>query len=160
MKYICNCKNESEIRFSTFQNGSRCGKCKNKTEEIVYSFFKNKYIITHQAKFDWCKNINHLPFDFLFNDYKILLEIDGRQHFEQVSNWESPDNIFKKDIMKMKSALENNYSIIRIFQEDIFYNNINWQDKIINSIKYYDDPSIIYISKNLNLYDNYKIGLG
>lgn len=56
----------------------------------------------------------------------------------------------------MKCAIENGYSIIRISQEDIYYNNINWQNELKNNIKQYDYPKIIYISQNKNLYDKYQ----
>ena len=49
------------------------------------------------------------------NDYKLLLEIDGRQHFQQIKNWKSPEETQERDIYKMKLALEHGYSILRIF---------------------------------------------
>lgn len=42
--------------------------------------------IKSQYKMDWCKNIKHLPFDFVLSERKIIIELDGPQHFRQVSN--------------------------------------------------------------------------
>ena len=55
----------------------------------------------------------------------------------------------------MKCANENNYSVIRILQEDIWRNNFDWFSEIIQSIKkIIDEKNIqnIFICKN-NEYD-------
>jgi hypothetical protein len=52
----------------------------------------------------------------------IIIELDGLQHFKQVSNWKSPDDNLINDKYKMKCVNENNYSIIRILQDDVY----NW----------------------------------
>jgi very-short-patch-repair endonuclease len=158
MKYKCICGNISKINFSHFKNcNQRCSKCKHKTEKIVYEFLEKNYTnIIQQAKFEWCKNKLYLPFDFLLDNEKILLEIDGRQHFIQVSNWTSPEYSQKRDIFKMKLALKNGYSIIRISQVDIFNNTIEWESLLKQHIKKYKIPICIYISKNINLYNDYK----
>jgi len=157
MKYICKCGNESSIRFCTFQNGHRCNKCKNKTERIVADFFQEEYTnIIYQAKFDWCKGKRKLSFDFLLDDLRTIIEVDGKQHFEQVSNWKSPEETQKSDIYKMKCALEHEYKIIRICQNDVLHNTIDWKHLLKSAINDKTNP-VIYISKNLNLYDDYKI---
>ena len=41
-----------------------------------------------RMKFNWCKNPEtnkYLPFDFYIPDLNLIIEIDGDQHFEQVS---------------------------------------------------------------------------
>lgn len=88
MRYICNCGNESSISYNSFKSGHRCSMCKNKTERIVKDFLEEQYSnIISQPKFEWCKNKKCLPFDFLIDHLKILIEVDGRQHFKQVSKW-------------------------------------------------------------------------
>jgi very-short-patch-repair endonuclease len=160
MKYICINNHVSFIMFNDFKRGNRCNLCKNKTEKNVNNFLiESNYNIISQAKFDWCKNKRHLPFDFVIDAYKLIIEIDGPQHFKQISNWQSHETTFEVDIFKMKCAIENGYSIIRISQEDIYYNNINWQNELKNNITQYDYPKIIYISQNKNLYDKYQENL-
>lgn len=158
MKYKCICGNISKINFNHFKNkNQRCSKCKHKTEKIVYGFLEENYTnIIQQAKFEWCKNKLYLPFDFLLDNEKILLEVDGRQHFKQVGKWTSPEDTQERDIFKMNLALKHGYSIIRIFQEDIFNNTIEWGTLLKEYIKKYKIPICIYISKNINLYNNYK----
>ena len=45
----------------------------------------------------------------------------------------------------MNVAIENGYSIIRIMQEDIWFNKNNWKEKFIKVFKEYNSPKIIFI---------------
>ena len=135
------CNYEFKITPNKILNGCWCPKCVNKTELKLYKWLKEKYPGRHiilQKTFDWCKSINNrnLRFDFEV-DNKILIELDGPQHFKQISNWESPEIIKERDKFKIKCAIENGYSIIHIYQVDIFKNINNWDvklDNIINEI--------------------------
>ena len=105
---------------------------------ILFNYLKTIYSnIKSQYKFDWCKNPEtnkYLPFDFVLLDEKIIIELDGIQHFKQVSNWLSLDIQHERDIYKMKCANKNGYSVIRIFQEDVYNNTILWKDLLLNHI--------------------------
>ena len=57
----------------------------------------------------------------------MLIEVDGDQHFNQVSNWDSPESVQLKDIEKIKYCLENGYSIIHIYQKDIWNDTYDWK---------------------------------
>ena len=126
--------------------------CVNKTEKIIYEFLlENNFKIIKEAKFEWCKNEEtdrSFRFDFVIDNYKLIIEIDGRQHFEEVKHWK---NDFKKnqerDKFKMEQAKINNYSIIRIIQEDIFKNKYDWKKELLVNIKKYDNPEMIYMCK-------------
>ena len=119
-----------------------CPMCKNKTEKMFLKWFKNNYthVIKHQVKYDWCKNIRHLPFDFSVESLKLIIEIDGPQHFRQISNWQSPEITQERDEYKTQTALENGYNIVRILQEDIFKSVIGWEDELVNFILNIIDP--------------------
>jgi hypothetical protein len=56
----------------------------------------------------------------------------------------------------MKQALDKEYKIIRIFQEDILYNKINWE-KLLEEAILDNNKNIIYISKDNSLYEKYKL---
>lgn len=60
-----------------------------------------------------------------------------------------------RDILKMKKALDNSTSVIRLLQTDVLYDKIDWKNKLIGAIKKYDIPSIIYVDDN-GQYDIYK----
>ena len=125
----------------------------NKTEQKIYDAVKPIYptLIT-QFKQDWCKKSRCLPFDFCIPEHNIIIELDGAQHFEQVSNWNTPEETFENDLFKEKCANENGYSIIRILQNDVFSDKYDWlsklQTEIENIIK--DDTIIhnIYMCEN------------
>jgi len=70
-----------------------------------------------------CKNINYLRFDFYLIDYNILIEYDGRQHFESVDLF-GGDEEFKKrkinDTIKDQYCKKNRIPLLRIsYLEDI-----------------------------------------
>jgi len=152
---IITCKNHDDFnqRPNNHLNGANCPICSNKTEQKIYDAVKPIYptLIT-QFKQDWCKKSRCLPFDFCIPEHNIIIELDGAQHFEQVSNWNTPEETFENDLFKEKCANENGYSIIRILQNDVFSDKYDWlsklQTEIENIIK--DDTIIhnIYMCEN------------
>ena len=138
-----------------------CPICCNKTEELVFKELQKKYNkIRIQFKAKWCKNNKntcYLPFDFVLENEKIIIELDGRQHFKQVGNWENPIDIQSRDKYKMQKANENQYSVIRITQEYVVQKNSQWFKELIENIeKVINESKVqnIYICKN-NEYDIY-----
>jgi very-short-patch-repair endonuclease len=148
-KFIFLCSNNHEFKTtlcSISNMKSWCPFCTNKTEGIVFEWLEQHYQkVKHQATFEWCKNKQKLPFDFCIENLKIIIELDGAQHFKQISNWQSPEDTQERDKIKMKCALENNYSVIRIKQEDVWFDRIDWKNVLFNSIKMYKTPSIIML---------------
>jgi very-short-patch-repair endonuclease len=149
-KFKCStCKHTFEKRPNHINYDSYCPCIKNKTELLLLDFLKKFFDISlqgetasqlgpteieHQKKFKWCKNINMLPFDFFIKEYKLIIELDGPQHFKQISNWASCEETQKRDIYKMECANEKGISIIRIFQEDVWKNKNDWKTKIKSAI--------------------------
>jgi hypothetical protein len=126
-----------------------------KLKKKMYLYLKEIYNIIIHPKFEWCKNKTYLPFDFVIEDYKLIIELDGNQHFYQVMDWKNPEENYLTDIYKMTKALENNYSIIRIRQYDFQFINFNWKLLITQFIKKYNKPTTIFIFKNNNVYEKY-----
>ena len=96
-----------------------------------------------------------MPYDFAIEENKIIIELDGLQHFVQVSNWNSPDKIQQRDKYKMKQANDNGYSVIRITQEYVVTKNLQWFTDLTQNIeKVITDSKVqnIYICKK-NEYD-------
>ncbi|AVR53062.1 restriction endonuclease [Marseillevirus Shanghai 1] len=124
--------------------GHWCPLCKNKTEAILWSFLKAQFENPlHQFKSSWCKNPetnNFLPFDFCIS--KTIIELDGRQHYEQVSNWKSPELIQKSDRYKEEQAIKNGYSVLRILQEDVWNDKTDWKKLLLEHIKDYETPVV------------------
>ena len=156
--YCVKCKNDFEIKPNNHVNGQGCSYCKNKTEKKLYEALKSIYpSLSVQFKQDWCINKRYLPFDFCILEHKIIIELDGIQHFKQVSNWTSPEETFKNDKYKEKCANDNEYSVIRILQEDVFYDTYDWVKSLCEAIEEIKNGNEIvntYLSKNKE-YDNY-----
>jgi len=124
-----------------------CPHCHNKTEGILNNILKKNfnYEIKKNHGFDWCKKIKKLRYDFIIEDLKCIIELDGIQHFKQVSNWDNPETQLKNDIFKNEKAMENGYTMIRVLQTDVFDNNPDTLLKLILSIHKYQEPQLICI---------------
>jgi len=158
--FNCNkCNNSFESSLGHVTNsGTWCPWCVNKTEDKLNQILILKYpsLIT-QFKQDWCKRIRNLPFDFCIPEYKIIIELDGRQHFQQVSNWSNPEEQQDNDKFKEKCANDNGYSVIRLLQEDVYNDTYDWFHELSEKIQIIlNSNSIqnIYLCKN-NEYTNY-----
>lgn len=158
--YICNEAYDVVIYYVTTDNVG-CSKCTYKTEHKLLVHLKENYknILT-QKSYKWSigDKKQSYKFDFVIEELKIIIELDGKQHFEQISNWTSPEITLNRDRYKMKKALENGYSVIRILQEDVLYDRNDWKKNLENAIKKYDKPTFIFIA-NGNEYEKHKIVL-
>jgi very-short-patch-repair endonuclease len=155
------CNNEFYSPLSAVKQGQWCPYCINKTEKIVFNKLINVYpLFEHQFKPAWCVNSatnKKLPFDFAILDKQIIIELDGKQHFKNVKNWNLFEDTQKRDIYKMKCANENNYSVIRILQEDVYNNKYDWLTELKENIyKIMNDNIVqnIFMCKK-NEYDIY-----
>jgi hypothetical protein len=143
MKYKCTCGNISNITWDNFQQGSRCNKCFNKTELKVYTYLLEIYKkIDTEIVFSWCLKKR---FDFVISDLNLIIELDGCQHFQQVSNWSSPEETRQNDVYKMQSAYNNGFSMIRIQQDFVWKDKIDWRRMLNKYIQSYKTPTIIFI---------------
>ena len=127
---------------------SWCPHCVNKTEtkmkEHLEKEKENLYIkvIKHHYRPKWAdlrKTHNTFyEYDFyieLVNGVKIIIEIDGRQHYEQVSNWTAPLYNQIRDTIKERLAGNEEVNIIRLNQEHIWEDKGNWQQILDEFVK-------------------------
>ena len=165
-KYIfeCDdCNNEFEMDLAHISGrDSWCSCTKTKTETKLFEWLKTSFknvAIFRQITFNDCINNSQskrkLPFDFLLKELNLILELDGKQHFEQVSNWQSPEETQERDRYKMTKALEHGYTVVRLLQEDVWFNKNDWEEKLLSNLKKYAKPTIVYLCNN-NEYDCYK----
>ncbi len=102
-----------------------CSLCANKTELKLYKFLKSHVSnITHQARFEWSAAFRY---DFCVDD-KVLIELDGPQHFRPISSWKSGFETGVSDKKKEDLALEAGYHVIRLLQEDVYEDRNDWQE--------------------------------
>ena len=120
-----------EIRLYSISAGHWCSSCKNKTEFKFYEIVKNTYpSILRQFKQNWCIRKRELPFDFCIPEHKIIIEIDGPQHFQQVSNWKCPIETHIDDKFKEKCANDNGYHTIRLPQSSVLSDEFDWEKEV------------------------------
>ena len=163
-KYWFICENQHSFNISpeTINKYQWCSLCSKgcKTEKILFQALENIIQIKRGFKTEWCKNNKTkrcLPFDFVLENEKIIIELDGAQHFKQVRNWGSPEKQQENDKYKMKMALQNGYSVIRLLQNDVYQKKYDYKTKLIETINTIKNlrPQIVYICMN-NEYDVYK----
>nr|WRK65337.1 putative endonuclease [Marseillevirus futianmevirus] len=149
--FECNKKHKFFSAPNNVTFGQWCPKCKHKTETKLFSFLEENFEDpVHQFKASWCKNPEtgkFLPFDFCVS--KTIIELDGRQHYEQVSNWQSPELTQKTDRYKEQCAIKNGYSVLRILQEDVWNDKTDWEKLLLEHVQDYDEPIIKNFKKNL-----------
>ena len=108
-----------------------------KGEEFISNFLKMnaiKYIRQHW--YSECRNILPLPFDFYLPDLNLLIEYDGRQHFESIDLWGGEEEFEKRKIndnIKNSFCEKNGIPLLRISHlEDVdsklsnFLKNMNY----------------------------------
>lgn len=108
---------------------------------------------TREAKFDWCRRKMHLRFDFHVK--KVLIEIDGRQHFEDVAHFHTvAAEVQSNDKFKAECALDNGFNLVRIDQTDMWLDAFDWRREVLAVItKEWDECVIHYIARTPQRYD-------
>ena len=154
------CHSEFKSKLYNVLTGYWCPYCKKKTEAKVNTFLKKQEgEWSTQLRFPWCRFSNTgniMPFDFGSVSKKVLIEVDGTQHFTQISNWDSPENVQIKDIEKIQYCLKEGFSIIHINQLDIWNNVYDWKKVLQTEIERLHEkgPRCSFISSK-PLYDSY-----
>lgn len=155
------CHSEFESRLYNVLTGYWCPFCKNKSEAKMLQFLRELYPnCKSQLRFDWCrfsKTNNVMPVDFGLLDKKILIELDGEQHFSQISNWDAPENVQAKDVEKIEHCIKNGYSIIHIYQVDVWKDSYDWKVVLQQAIEQVveSDPTVVFISSNKECYQSH-----
>jgi len=133
-----------------------CPHCINKTEKVVYEFLNQYYDVQTQKTFEWCRNEKTgklFRFDYYIQSALLIIELDGRQHFVQVRNWNSPEKTRKHDVIKMKCVIERGKKVIRLLQNDVIKND-KWKNLLIDSIESEETKNVTYLTES-NIYNNH-----
>lgn len=134
VKILCKEHGVFEQRPADHLSNKGCPICKeSKGEREIANWLDiHKIIYVRQHKFNECKNIKELPFDFYLPDYNICIEYHGRQHYEPVSAF-GGENEFKKlsfrDNIKQSFCSTNKIKLLVINYKQ----NIN---EILNKLSY------------------------
>jgi very-short-patch-repair endonuclease len=138
-----------EQRPNVHLRGAGCPTCVNKTQQKLLLWLKKYYDVIPEFKSDWCirkETGRQLRFDFLIKELNIIIELDGGQHFKQVSNWRSPEEQINLDVYKMQKAHNNGYTVIRLLQDDVYRNTNTWLDEQLKpELHMYEEPTYMFI---------------
>lgn len=107
LRFKCSCGNEFLTTWTRFsgQFQHRCNNCSGVKSNLEYlvemELQKNKVSYKYQYTLDGCRDVNLLPFDFAildeYENLKLLIEVQGRQHFEAVRfGDETKEELFEK----------------------------------------------------------------
>ena len=90
----------------------RCKKCSGSVsvgEDIIMDFLNDNGInYDFQKRFDDCRDVIPLPFDFYLSDYNLIIEFDGPHHFMPVFGEEHYLKTKKHDKIKDDYCANNN----------------------------------------------------
>lgn len=158
----CNNKHLFPITAAHLSEGRWCPECRLKTEMKVNSWLcKIVPDLKRQFKPIWCKNPENnaqLSYDFHIESKKVIIEVDGNQHLIDIPSWRSiSSDVIARDKLKMDYAITNGYHIIRILQEDIWYDRYDWKSELLTALS--DLPSVssrIFMCKDKE-YDKHKL---
>ncbi|AMQ10801.1 restriction endonuclease [Brazilian marseillevirus] len=128
-KFICEKKHSFESSPRNIRSGNWCPLCKKKTEAKLLRYLESIHDnVIYQFTPEWSRNPKTgklLPFDFCVSS--TIIELDGPQHFRQISNWTPPEETRERDQLKEQLAKDNGYVILRILQEDVWNDSGEWK---------------------------------
>lgn len=142
----CPCGKQFETSIASFQNGkTKCDECSHSIssyEKAIVNFleqYKIKYV--RQYRFNDCRNVLPLPFDFYLVDDDKLMEIDGEGHYfichhKGISLEKAKETFLRtkeNDMIKNKYCDLKNIPLLRISYDDM--NSGYYKEKILKFIK-------------------------
>ena len=103
------CENEWDTKpNSLISSRSGCPRCKSSHGEKAISKFLdlNGYKYIPQKKFNDCKYIGYLSFDFYIPDHNLCIEYDGALHYKAVDYFGGQDHL---DVVKIRDQIKTDY---------------------------------------------------
>jgi hypothetical protein len=162
-KWWFNCENGIHPPYqrdaSHIRRNQMCSECSctHKTERMVCDELRvTGFVVRKEFTPTWCRTgvVNSFPrFDIRIEGMNVLVEIDGTQHFKDKWKFGSPDERRKSDVWKMKRAVENGFSGIRLYQPDVYEGKIDWRTmlrSVISRLQYVDAP--VWLLQNHPIY--------
>jgi very-short-patch-repair endonuclease len=126
IKVIITCPIHGEFNQTPLSHlqGNGCPNCnESKGERSIAKYLdRNEISYYRQHKFDDCLNIRLLPFDFYIPKYRMVIEFDGKQHYEPVPHFgglESYNRLKINDKIKNDYCEDNYINLIRIRYDQI-----------------------------------------
>lgn len=137
---ICKVHGEFQQLAISHASGKGCKHCKFSRGEAVISDYLRalKIDFEPQKRFDTCKNINILPFDFYLPKFDVLIEYDGEQHYKARDFFGGEEGLELRqrlDGIKTEWAKNNNKPLLRIrYDEYILERLMTFLDPYITEL--------------------------
>lgn len=96
--------------------------------------------ITLNRRGKFRKGAYRYRFDFVLG--KLVIEIDGPQHFRQIARWKAPRLIQIRDKFKEQCARKRGYTILRLLQEHVLKDKIDWRRCILSASRRIGGPTL------------------
>lgn len=111
-------------------SGQGCPTCKeSKGERFIREYLIKKQIIyIYQHKFEGCRDVRKLPFDYYLPEYNLCIEYDGIQHFKPIDNFGGVNGfkeLKRRDNIKNKFCFDNQINLLRISYDSDIINELN-----------------------------------
>lgn len=126
IKVIITCPTHGDFNQNPLSHlqGNGCPHCSESRGERMIAKHLDKLDISYyrQYKFDDCRNVFSLPFDFYIPKYRLLIEFDGQQHFEPMKFFggvEAFDRLRENDRIKNEYCEENYIDLLRIKYDQV-----------------------------------------
>lgn len=126
---------------SSLQRGRfGCNGCRNKTEGLLLKWLQMRLpsvtvSTQHCGPRTTCGGQTHFDFHLAFPDgFGVFLELDGAQHFWTTQTYYT-DSGAARDLQKETWALQQGLCVIRVLQEDVWNDRLDWQGWILRSIE-------------------------
>lgn len=122
-EFMCDCGKSFTIYLTNFlKGGVRCPDCVKQDSKYSLKVKEwledNNILFTKEHRFDDCRNIKPLPFDFAIkqNGKWVLIEVDGQQHF-YTTPWTNEEDLHNqkiRDRIKDDYCKKNGHTLVRI----------------------------------------------
>ena len=155
------CPHEFEAALSHVVEGAWCALCKMKTQNLVHSWCREwDNTAEPEATFEWCTSPDsgrYLRFDIYLPAHRLIVEVDGPQHFRNVGNW--GDNLLERqqrDVYKMACSVQAGLRLIRVFQPDVWADRDKWKLKLQVALEKITQTKIQMLANDESVYDEHR----
>jgi len=116
--------------------------CYHKTEALVAQFAES-LAVGMEFKRNVDLNIGlsplggRMPYDivgYVAGQPRVIIEVDGRQHFELLPSWNN-SNTIKNDLIKERNATSSGIPMIRLHQPSVWGDKLEWKPFVAYSLK-------------------------
>ena len=120
LRIRCRCGNEYTTSYVNFlRHGvNQCPKCSNKEskgEELIRVALDDLGVsFEREKRFDDCRDVKPLPFDFFLPDYNMCIEFDGQHHYEDIEEYSDLETVIAHDEIKNNYCAKNDIRLLRI----------------------------------------------